>query len=169
MWAVELTAAVITTVAGILWAGRQQPGEPAISRLVAVSLIVCSAMYAVSTLQAQLPVVRSMSHAVDQRAPGDMTVTIVGAKVRDCRYVGSRAWGVSANGLIYEAKLTFPGDLTPGSNRPVGQQHFGQWRLQWPPDAEPVTEAWVEVEHDCGRFLRNVLTPIGPLLAPAIR
>ncbi len=167
MWAVEFVAAVLVAGAGIVWAGRHDAGETWACRLATVGLIVAAALHAVSVLQAQIPVVQNMRHEMISRQNGVATFEVTGEKVRRCERVGTeKARVVGPDGRLHEAALLYVDDLTPNSTRPVGLQHFGIWQVRFAVYAEPVSEVVVEVEHDCGRWVRRVITQVGPMAVP---
>lgn len=105
----------------------------------------------IAALSSGIPVVAQISTTLHSFRPGEMVVSVVGNKVRDCQWKQNDAYVVDNKGILYEASLEYVKDIIPGNSRPVGIQSFGTWKITYD---KSIAARSVEVysSHSCELF-----------------
>lgn len=125
-----------------------------------------SAMWLVlSVVLTMAPVVRDMSAIVAPAGPGQIQVRMSGAKVRDCKWLGSEAYIIDAAGTRHEASLSWLHDSSPGSSKPPGRYRWGPALIGFEP-AIQAAQVEIVATHSCGWMWHEVRTTSGPWAVP---
>lgn len=104
------------------------------------------------------PVVRNVGLLAATRDGAAVIFDVAGEKARMCTYLGASALAGPREGLMEQAKLTFPEALGKNDTRPPGVQSFGTWRVEPVHDGEMVL---IQLRHHC-----HTLWPTTTLLGP---
>lgn len=92
-----------------------------------------------------------------QRDGDAVVVHIWGSKLRECTYVGIRAYG-SKNGVLIDANIARVDRPVNGATKPTGTFDIGHWRI-WPIDHADLVVVFVQ--HNCdGRIISTKIAEI---------
>jgi hypothetical protein len=104
------------------------------------------------------PVVRNVALLSATREGSAVIFDVAGDKARTCTYLGASALAGPREGLMEQAKLSFPVAMGKGVTRPPGFQSFGVWRIEPVRDGEVVL---IQLRHHCHSFW-DTTTLLGP-------
>lgn len=160
--AVEAAAGVAVAIGALHHANAHRPKED--SRTVAAigMLIGVLALWLVANaFVTARPVVEQASATVLNSEPGRLRIQMVAFKALPCEHVATEAYVVDARGRQAEAAVTFEGDVSPGSSKPVGWIYFEPWSLTFPPE---IAAQRYELEHwhRCGLVWLKTKSRSGP-------
>lgn len=104
------------------------------------------------------PVIRNAGLLGATREGVAVIFEVAGNKSRMCTYLGASALAGPREGLMEQAKLSFPAAVGKGTTRPPGVQSFGMWRIEPVHDGELVL---IQLRHHC-HSLWDTTTLLGP-------
>ena len=93
-----------------------------------------------------LPVVSMQGEIVD-RGPGSVVIHIWGEKLRDCGFIGMKAYTLRSDRL-HDAVITRIDMVSDNTTKPKGYYDIGDWDIY--PVTDDATKVIVYVEHTCG-------------------
>ncbi len=146
---IESVAGVVITLATARRAIYNTKDTPLFYRCLNSTIAAFGFWLAVSSIPAMLPVLMNTSLTVISHNSGSMVVKITATKVQDCDWIRTDVYVLSSVGSVLTKANLLPVGDSVGSSRPVGNNDFGLWRIEYDPSIS-VSGVQLKTKHECG-------------------